>query len=59
MKVISGSAKGKILKSPKGKTRPLSARVKEALFNILMEEVPQADFLDLFAGSGQVGIEAL
>ena len=59
MKVISGSAKGKNLKSPKGKVRPLSAQVKEALFNILMEEVPQADFLDLFAGSGQVGIEAL
>ena len=59
MRVISGTAKGKNLKSPKGKVRPLSGQVKEALFNILRGSVAQADFLDLFAGSGQVGIEAL
>jgi len=59
MQVISGSAKGKKLKSPKGNIRPLSSQAKEALFNILQNRVAGAYFLDLFAGSGAVGIEAL
>jgi 16S rRNA (guanine(966)-N(2))-methyltransferase RsmD len=61
MRVISGSAKGKILKFPKqaAKIRPLSDFSKEALFNILSMKVEDSYFLDLFAGTGQVGIEAL
>ncbi|MCX5749147.1 MAG: 16S rRNA (guanine(966)-N(2))-methyltransferase RsmD [Candidatus Saganbacteria bacterium] len=61
MRVISGSAKGKKLKFPKkaSKVRPLSDFAKEALFNILAGRVEGAYFLDLFAGTGQVGIEAL
>ncbi len=60
MRVISGSARGKKLKAPPGTiTRPLTDRVKEALFNVLGQKVVGARFLDVFAGSGQVGIEAL
>ncbi|NQU17751.1 MAG: 16S rRNA (guanine(966)-N(2))-methyltransferase RsmD [Candidatus Saganbacteria bacterium] len=59
MRVISGSAKGRKLKVPKTDIRPLSDRSKEALFNILISKVSDASFLDLFAGSGSVGIEAL
>ena len=63
MRVISGSAKGRKLKVPSlrgGKRiRPLSDFAKEGLFNILSTLTEEADFLDLFAGSGQVGIEAL
>ncbi|MHB8170018.1 MAG: 16S rRNA (guanine(966)-N(2))-methyltransferase RsmD [Thermincolia bacterium] len=60
MRVITGRAKGRKLKAPKGmNTRPTSDRVKEALFNVLGEKVDNARFLDLFAGSGNVGIEAL
>jgi len=60
LRVIGGSAKGRKLKAPKGlKTRPTSERVREALFDILGPEVIGASFLDLFAGSGAVGIEAL
>ena len=60
MRVIAGSAKGVQLKSvPGSTTRPISDRVKEALFNILAAEVPGARVLDLFAGTGSVGIEAL
>ena len=59
MRVISGIAKGRILRVPKGKIRPLSDQAKEALFNILAPRVEGCDFLDLFAGSGSVGIEAL
>lgn len=60
MRVIAGTAKGRRLKAPKGmKTRPTSDRVKEAVFNILSPYVGQARFLDLFAGSGAMGIEAL
>jgi 16S rRNA (guanine(966)-N(2))-methyltransferase RsmD len=58
MRVISGKAKGKKLVAPPD-ARPLTDRVKEALFNILRARVQGADFLDLFAGSGAVGIEAL
>ena len=63
MKVIAGSAKGKQLKFPKlpeGKRlRPLTGQAKEALFNILAGRIGGARFLDLFAGTGSVGIEAL
>ena len=63
MRVIAGSAKGKDLKFPKlskdKRLRPLTGRAKEALFNILVNKNPDARFLDLFAGTGSVGIEAL
>lgn len=60
MRVIAGQAKGKKLFSVPGQTtRPISDRVKESLFNILANQVVDALFLDLFAGTGSVGIEAL
>lgn len=60
MRVISGSAKGRNLQAiPGDATRPITDRVKEALFNILSADVIDADFLDLFGGTGAVGIEAL
>lgn len=60
MRVISGSARGTVLKTPEGmKTRPTADRVKEALFSILQFELPGACVLDLFGGTGQLGIEAL
>lgn len=60
MRVISGSAKGVPLSSVPGKsTRPITDRVKEALFNILGTSVYDTTWLDLFGGTGAVGIEAL
>jgi 16S rRNA (guanine966-N2)-methyltransferase len=60
MRVISGTAKGRQLKLVPGEgTRPIMDRVKEALFNILGDNMRGATFLDLFAGTGSVGIEAL
>ena len=60
MRVISGIAKGVSLFSPQGiKIRPTSDFVKESLFNIIRDDVREAKFLDLFAGSGAIGIEAL
>lgn len=60
MRVISGSAKGRRLKSLPGPgTRPITDRVKTALFDILGPAVAGARVLDLFAGTGSVGIEAL
>ena len=60
MRVVAGTAKGRKLKSRDGKdTRPTTDRLKEALFAMLQFEVPEARFLDLFAGSGGIGIEAL
>lgn len=60
MRVISGSARGKKLKMvPGDSTRPIMDRVKENLFNIIGAAVYDAVWLDLFAGTGQVGIEAL
>ena len=60
MRVVTGEAKGKRLKSPKTVgTRPIMDRVKTALFDILSSRVDDARFLDLFAGTGAVGIEAL
>ena len=59
MRVISGTARGRVLKSPPEATRPIMDRVKENLFNILGTDVIDAKVLDLFAGAGSVGIEAL
>jgi 16S rRNA (guanine(966)-N(2))-methyltransferase RsmD len=60
MRVISGSAKGRRLRSVPGEgTRPITDRVKESLFNIIGPDIQDATFLDLFAGTGSVGIEAL
>lgn len=60
MRVIAGQAKGKRLKAPPGmNTRPITDMIKEALFNVLGDTVRDSSFLDLFAGSGSVGIEAL
>ena len=60
MRVITGSARGVRLKTPDGlKTRPTADRVKEAVFSVIQFDIPGARFLDLFAGTGQMGIEAL
>jgi 16S rRNA (guanine(966)-N(2))-methyltransferase RsmD len=60
MRVIAGSAKGISLEAVPGSgTRPISDRVKEAVFNILGESIIDSYVLDLFAGTGSVGIEAL
>jgi len=60
MKVIGGAARGRKLKVPKGLAiRPTAARVKESLFNILPHDFSGLRVLDLFAGSGNVSIEAL
>jgi 16S rRNA (guanine966-N2)-methyltransferase len=60
MRVIAGTARGRPLVAPRGTaTRPISDRVKETLFGILADRVPDARVVDLYAGSGAVGIEAL
>ncbi len=60
MRVIAGSAKGCALKAPWGRlTRPTTDRVKEALFSVIQFEIADSRVLDLFAGSGALGIEAL
>ena len=60
MRVITGLAKGKKLKAvPGNSTRPITDRTKEALFNVLGDWIAGAYVLDLFAGTGAVGIEAL
>ena len=60
MRVITGKARGVVLKTPDGMlTRPTADRVKEALFSIINFDIPGAKVLDLFAGTGQLGIEAL
>ena len=60
MRVITGKARGVQLKTPDGMTtRPTTDRVKEALFSIIQFEIPGATVLDLFGGTGQLGIEAL
>lgn len=59
-RVITGKYRGTILNAPKGdNTRPTTDKVKEALFSIIQSRVADADVLDLFAGSGQIGIEFL
>lgn len=60
MRVITGKARGVSLKTPEGmQTRPTTDRVKEAMFSIIHFDVPGAKVLDLFGGTGQLGIEAL
>lgn len=60
MRVIAGRARSLRLRTPQGlDTRPTQDRIKETLFNMLQTEVPGCIFLDLFAGSGGIGIEAL
>jgi 16S rRNA (guanine(966)-N(2))-methyltransferase RsmD len=60
MHIISGLYKNRKILTPKGeKTRPTSGRLREALFNICQNEIEEAAFLDLFAGSGAMGLEAL
>jgi 16S rRNA (guanine(966)-N(2))-methyltransferase RsmD len=60
MRIITGAARGTKLLSPEGMmTRPTSERAKEAVFSVLAFEVPGRRVLDLFAGSGQLSLEAL
>ena len=60
MRVITGTARGIQLKTPEGMvTRPTTDRVKEAMFSIIHFDIPGARVLDLFGGTGQLGIEAL
>ena len=60
MRIIAGSLKGRAIHAPRGQTvRPTSDKVREALFDILQNRIADATLLDLFAGVGAVGIEAL
>src|SRR3989442_15514188 len=60
LRIIAGEFKGRRLKTPAGRTvRPTGDRVKEAWFSILQQSIPEARVLDLFAGSGALGFEAL
>jgi len=59
MRIISGSAGRRSIKVPKGVTRPTTDRTREAIFSILGSFVEGASCLDLFAGSGALGMEAL
>lgn len=60
MRITGGEFGGRVLKTPRGNhVRPTQDMVREALFSMLMADVPGARFLDLFAGTGSVGIEAM
>ena len=60
MRIITGSARGTRLETPEGlDTRPTAERVKEALFSMIQFEIDGKRVLDLFGGSGQLGLEAL
>lgn len=60
MRVIAGKARRLILKTIEGQdTRPTTDRIKETLFNMINTDMPDCSFLDLFSGSGAIGIEAL
>ena len=60
MRVVSGTARGVVLKTPDGmQTRPTSDKVKESIFSIIQFDLPGTAVLDLFGGTGQLGIEAL
>src|SRR5918998_6641765 len=60
MRVIAGHYRGRVLKSPASlQTRPTSDRLRETLFNVLAPRLPGSRFLDLCAGTGAIGIEAL
>ena len=60
MRIIAGTARSLPLRAPEGlDTRPTSDQIKETLFNMLQYDIPGCYFLDLFAGSGQMGLESL
>lgn len=60
MRIITGIAKGRAIKAPEGQnTRPTSDRVKESLYNIISKKINGARVLDLFSGTGNLGLEAL
>ena len=60
MRVIAGKARSMPLKTPQGMdTRPTQDRIKETLFNMIQAEIPYCAFVDMYAGSGGIGIEAL
>ena len=60
MRIIAGEAGGRIIEAPKGmNTRPTLDRVRENIFNMIQQDVPDSAVLDLFAGSGAMSLEAL
>ena len=60
MRIIAGTARSLPLRAPEGMdTRPTSDQIKETLFNMLQYDIPGCYFLDLFAGSGQIGLESI
>jgi len=60
VRILGGRLKGRIIKTPQGtQTRPTTSLLRKALFDILQDKIEGARFLDLFAGSGAIGIEAL
>jgi 16S rRNA (guanine(966)-N(2))-methyltransferase RsmD len=60
LRIVAGQFKGRLLKTPKGSsTRPTQGMLREAVFNICQNEIEGARFLDLYAGSGAMGLEAL
>ncbi|MBQ8000628.1 MAG: RsmD family RNA methyltransferase, partial [Ruminococcus sp.] len=60
MRVITGTARGRRLETLSGDdVRPTTDKVKESVFSVIQFQIPDRMFLDLFAGSGQMGIEAL
>ena len=59
MRIIAGAAKGRKLDAPKTGTRPMTGRAKESIFSILASRVAGARVLDLYAGSGSLGLEAM
>ncbi|MCF0245487.1 MAG: 16S rRNA (guanine(966)-N(2))-methyltransferase RsmD [Ileibacterium sp.] len=60
MRIISGSARGKKIEAPEGlDTRPVTDKIRQSLFNIWQFDIPGSRFLDLFSGSGSMGLEAL
>ena len=60
MRITGGEVKGRVIASPPGlSVRPTASKIRQALFNILGDKIVDAHFLDIFAGSGLVGLEAL
>ena len=60
MRIIAGEYRGRIIRMPKdANVRPTQDRVREAVFNVIRERIPRSSVLDLYAGSGAFGIEAL
>jgi 16S rRNA (guanine966-N2)-methyltransferase len=60
LRIVAGKYKQRLIKAPKGNgTRPTSSKVREAIFSILLSKIPDANVLDLFAGSGALSFEAI